>query len=249
MKIFVTFFLIITINFVVFSQDSDNDIDNTYMVLSMGQDPAFGFYPSISGGIGIDKNLTFTYYGIFWTQDAMAGNNGGLGLFTEFGFGLNFSLDEGKYYINPVLGLGNGKFQSGGAKAVIGDALVPALFMGYLSSAFELNLSAITWVGLRKEELTDKYRNQYEYIFNFWYYAHKYIDVGLYYDHYLYSEDDNVKAETKTGYFWIGPSIRFKTKSGASFWFTIGADFVEKLNSIENSRINEYYKIVFSYTF
>ena len=231
-----------------FSQESDDNI-SSYMTLSMGQDPAFGFYPAISGGIGLNKTTTFTYYGIFWTQDAMAGNKGGLGLFTEFGFGLNFTFDDGKYYLNPVIGLGNGKYQSGGARAIIGDAFISGLFAGYKSGDFEINLSGTTWLGFRKEELSDKYRNQYEYTMNLWYSAHKFIDLGLYYDHYLYSEDDNLKVDSKTGYLWVGPTLKFKTNSGASFWLSIGPDFVEYLNSTESPKINDYYKIVFSYTF
>jgi len=249
MKYLLLVIFIFSSQFFAFSQDADSQEPATYMTLSMGQDPAFGFYPSIAGGIGINEKLAFTYYGIFWTQDALAGNIGGIGLLTEFGVGLNYSFNDGKNYINPSLGLGNGKYQSGGARAVIGDAIVPSIYAGYKSGNYELNVSGIAWLGFRKEELVDKYRNQYEYLFNFWYAAHKYIDFGLYFDHFLYSEDDNTKVDSKTGYLWVGPSVRFKTKSGASFWFTFGPDFVEQINSVENAKINDYYKIVFSYTF
>lgn len=249
MKSIILVLALLTTSFYSFSQENNSDDPATYMTLSIAQDPAFGFYPFISGGIGINKDLTFTYYGIFWTQDALAGKEGGLGLYTEFGVGLNFSFADGKMYLNPSLGLANGKYQSGGARPIIGDAIVPAIFAGYKSGDIELNFAGITWLGFRKEMLVDKYRDQFEYSLNGWYAAHKYFDFGLYLDHFLYSEDDKNTVISNTGYFWVGPSFRFKTKSGAAFWFTFGPDFVEHLNSIENAKINDYYKIVFSYTF
>ncbi len=249
-KFFLIAISIVLIPCFTFSEDStSDDNDGSYMTLSLGQDPSFGFYPSIAGGYPLNDKLKFTYYGIFWTQDALAGNSGGVGLLTEFGVGLNFTMLDGQLNINPTLGIGNGKFQSGGASHVIGDDIVPALYVTYTNDNLETTIGGIFWKGLRREQLVDKYRDQLQYFLNLWFLADKHLDVGLYYDHFMLTEEDLTSTTTNTTYFWVGPSIRFKTKSGASFWFSVGPDLVDYVNGNEQKNIREFYKMVFSVTF
>jgi len=245
-KILIIFFLSILIS-KLYSNETEND--NSYIIISLAQDPSFGFYPFINGGFQIAENKFFTYYGIFWTQDALAGNQGGIGLLTEFGIGLNFSFLDGNLNINPSLGLGNGKFQSGGARYVIGDNIVPAIYFNVITGQINHTIGFIYWKGLRREELIDKYRDQIQYFYNLWYQINKNIDLGLYYDHFLLKEEDKYINSTNTIYHWIGPSIKFKTKSIAELWFSCGFDLYQYTNGLENPSIKDFYKLVFSLKF
>ncbi len=240
---------LVLINFNYLLSNETNVEDNSFITVSLAQDPAFGFYPIINGGIPLNENLNFTFYGIFWTQDALAGNQGGIGLLTEFGIGLNLSILDGSLNLNPNLGVGNGKFQSGGSRPVVGDNIVPSVYVGLNLNKINSILGFIYWKGLRKEVLVDKYRDQIQYFLNFWYEIHKNINVGFYYDHFLLKEEDSSTSNTNTAYHWIGPSIKFKPKSNAELWFAFGADIYEYTNSIDNASIKDFYKLVFSITF
>lgn len=163
-SLIIAFIAIIIANNFAFSEDATQEkSDGSSLSVSLAQDPSFGFYPSVYGSIPIGETTSLTFYGIFWTQDALAGNLGGIGLLTEFGVGLNFSMLDGKLNINPSLGIGNGKFQSGGGRHVIGDDIVPSVYVTYSTDALETTIGGIYWKGLRREEMVTPYLDQIEY--------------------------------------------------------------------------------------
>lgn len=240
--------LILSFSNNLFAEKETNE-NSTTIILSLVQDPSFGFYPSVNGSIPLNNKTDLTFYGIFWTQDALAGKQGGIGLLTEFGLGVNFKLANGSFFVNPNIGLGNGKFQSGGSRHIIGDNLVFSLFTGYYFDNLEFALNGIYWKGFRKEEMISPYIDQIEYNFSSWYKTNNWFLIGLYIDHFLIIEDDKQTKDTYTGYFWIGPAFKFTAKSGASMWFTFGPDLVQYINSKNNPTVQDYYKLVASFPF
>jgi len=60
-KILIIFFLSILIS-KLYSNETEND--NSYIIISLAQDPSFGFYPFINGGLQIAENkfLRITVY-------------------------------------------------------------------------------------------------------------------------------------------------------------------------------------------
>ncbi len=226
------------------------------LTLSLSQDPAFGFYPSLSGSIGLNKTMALTFYGVFWTQDLMGGNNGGLNLMTEFGAGLSFTMADGALVVNPNLGLANGNFQSGGGRPVIGDNIVPSLYVTYSRPSCTAAFATTYWKGLRREAKVTPYYDLLDYNLNLSYNLSNFISVGLFYDHLLTWEttvqngDDNTKGYTS--YLWLGPSMKFTVKSGASMWFSFGADLVDYMKDeikSDDKKLKDYYKLSASFPF
>jgi hypothetical protein len=244
----------------------EKDPATTFSV-SVGQDPAFGFYPSFFGTIELKKNLQFTTYGIFWTADNLGGYNGGLNLLTEFGVGLNFTLLDSALNINPQLGFAHGNYQSGAGSPVIADNIVPSIGVYYSADYFNLSLNVIYWKGLRKEAGNSPFINMLEYTIQPSYAVSKFFTVGLYYDH-LFTEYncDRYKNNPKykyapiqpykyTTYLWIGPSIKFTFNKGINVMFTAGMDLVDYMNDSDiygqpvDKRIKEYYKLIMNIPF
>jgi len=240
--------LILSFSNNLFAEEETND-NSTTIILSLAQDPSFGFYPFINGSVTLTNSIDLTFYGIFWTQDALAGKEGGLGLLTEFGIGANFKFADDAFFLNPNIGLGNGKFQSGGGRHVVGDNIAFSLFTGYSHNNFEIAGGGIYWKGFRREEMISPYIDQIEYTLSSWYKANSWFSIGLYFDHFLITEDDKQTKDTYTGYFWLGPAFKFTAKSGASMWFTFGPDFVQYLNDEKSATIQDYYKLVASFPF
>ncbi|MCU0891325.1 MAG: hypothetical protein MUE77_06180 [Sandarakinorhabdus sp.] len=67
--------------------------DASYTV-TMNQDSFFGFNPSFNGLVPAGDNVDFSFYGTFWTRPAFGLGGSGGSLWTEFGVGANFNLDE-----------------------------------------------------------------------------------------------------------------------------------------------------------
>lgn len=239
---------ILFFSFNLFAENEANE-NPTRITLSFAQDPSFGFYPTVNGSVALTNSTDFTFYGIFWTQDALAGKQGGLGLLTEFGIGANFKFLDGNLFINPNIGIGNGKFQSGGGRHIIGDNIAFSLFSGYSLNNIEISVGGIYWKGFRQEEMVTPYIDQIEYTLTGWYKFNNWFSIGLYYDHYLITENNKQTKDTYTGYFWVGPAFRFNANSGAKLWFTFGPDFVQYLNDEKDAQIQDYYKLVASFPF
>jgi len=218
--------------------------DKQSFTITFNQDPFFGFYPCVSGAWQLSESVAFTIYGVYWTQDISAGNLGGLNLLTEAGIGLNISCGEGAFSFNPTIGIGNGNYQSGGARAVVGDNLVPSLNFSYSNGNFSLSGFTCAWFHLREEGCATPYLDFFEYSLSPGVDVSKRISVGLYYDHYFTktSVDDNYR----TSFLWIGPFLKFRIKESVSIQFSAGLDFVEQLNDLpagQQAKIKDFYKL------
>ncbi len=247
LSVFTIVFLLNT--FVLLPNGNAELVENeNSLTLSLSQDPTFGFYPSVNGYYQINNTWAFTYYGVFWTQDLLGGNQGGLNLPVEFGIGINYSLFDGLVSINPVLGVGHGNYQSGGGRPVIGDDIVPSLFITLSSGNSTYKFGSVNWLSLRKENNTEPLRNQFE---NYLVTNHQYTKLfsyGLYID--LFSTKNiypNGKIETEISALWIGPSISFTSNSSANLWFSLGADLVDYVTKVNKPKIEDFYKLVLEF--
>ncbi len=218
------------------------------LTLSFSQDPAFGFYPSVNGYNQINDTWAFTYYGVFWTQDLLGGNQGGLNLPVELGIGIDYSLFDGIVSINPVIGVGHGNYQSGGGRPVIFDDIVPAIFVILSSRKSTYEFGSVNWLSLRKESNTEPLRNQFENYLITNHQLTKLFSYGLYID--LFSTSDKYpsgKIESEISALWIGPSFSFTSNSSANLWFSLGADLVDYAKKINNPKIKDFYKLVLKF--
>lgn len=225
------------------------------MSLGLGEDPANGFYPSFNGLVGLSETASLTFYGTYWTQGAMAWNSNGEDMLMELGCGLLWQFFDGKFTVQPQLGISFGNYQSGGGRAVIGDNIVPALNLSYNDGPLSVNLSLSLWKHLRKESTNQKYIDLMEYSTNPSYAVSKLFTFGLYFDHMfkrtIASKDDGAVKEgdsrTYTAYMWIGPSVRFTAKSGASVWFSAGLDLKDIQNNLADKSVKDFYKLHLSF--
>lgn len=243
--------------------DADSSLPSS-LTFSAGQDPYFGFYPSVSGSFGLTETSAFTFYGTFWTQSFMGRSlqlpADGFNLMTEFGIGLNFIMMDGKLSLTPQLGITSGNFQSGGGKVVFGDAIVPNLQATYTDGAVTVPLFICYWKGLRKERSSaptppgpDPYIDQIMYNVNPMYALNQRISVGVHYEHYFIGKKSGESPiVVGTNYLWTGPAVKFTVKSGASLWFTAGIDWVEytRPNASEEEKImKDFYKMLVTLPF
>ncbi|TVQ03187.1 MAG: hypothetical protein EA381_01940, partial [Planctomycetaceae bacterium] len=111
--------------------------------LGFNQDTFFGNYTTLFAGVAINELVDFTFYSILWHTDLFASpsvqadgtlaRTEGVGLWTEFGFGLNFKALDGGLNINPQIGILSGSLLSSGMTdtARVFDGLVPNLTINY----------------------------------------------------------------------------------------------------------------------
>ena len=236
---------------------AEDELPSTYTV-SLSQDPAFGFYPSVNAAIPLSNTTALTFYGIFWTSAATASHSTsadiGLNLMTEFGVGMNFTMMDGALNINPSIGFGNGLYQSGSARPVVADNIVPNVYASYVSGNFSLSFGGVAWMAMRKEGPVQI--DMYDYNISPMVAVHKNIAVGLYLDHYLYTTKQTVKgkdeSETATGYFWLGPCIKLNVAKSATVSFMAGLDLVDQFNdnlADDDKIIKDFYKLTTSISF
>ena len=242
-------YFIFCLMMIVFSLNlTAEDKSNESFTVSLSQDPVFGFYPAGYGSIEISKDLAFTFYGIFWTSPA-SGNpdNHGADLMTEVGVGVSYSMMDGDFVISPSLGIGNGLFQSGAARPLFADNIVPSLGLAFKTGDLSMNLTAVYWKSFRN--LTVNTIDMFEYNLVSDYPVYKNFSMGLFVDHLITTEKTANTSRNYTSYFWVGPSFKFNMKN-ATFWFSSGMDFQDYFaDNIEanDKFIKEYYKLSISF--
>lgn len=200
--------------------------------VSFYQDSYFGFYLNASGSMGIDKKLDFTYYTNFWTNPAFGEVQTGTDFWAEAGVGLSYKFLNDKLTLNPSLGLTFGKVLSGGNSTVIGDGIVPSLFVCYQKDDFNLESNLVYYKALRKEgPVTIDY-------LLFWAWAgfdvNKNIALGLHYEDFMKTREDNAKSENL--YRWLGPYLQFIIEDKYQFRLTLGAELLDETEA------DEFYK-------
>lgn len=245
---------IILVNFIIFQnifsqkiEMDENNKDETSISLVLNQDPIFGFYPSAYGTLPINEKQSFTFYGIFWTTGGFDEGKEGLSLVGEFGVGINFSLFDDQLNINPSIGIGNGRYQSGANRTVVLDNFVLNLLFDFNKEDFNTNGGIIYWLAGRREGYPQI--NMYNYFLSAGYSFSRNFETGIYFEDMVTREKviekDEIITKSYTSYLWLGPYIKFKVSSGAFLSAYLGVDLADYTNSIpdDNKRIKDFYKL------
>ena len=133
----------------VSAQGNNADQTDFTMDVSLNSDQFFGFYPVLQGGVGMAKDIKFTYYGIKWS----GGTGAAWGNWTEFGVGVNIKAADG-LNINPQIGVLGGTLLSSGADGTpgrFGDGIVPNITVNLDKSSVEGQLYAGFYLPVRDE--------------------------------------------------------------------------------------------------
>lgn len=204
------------------------------MTLVLNQDNAFGFYPAIFGNFGVSEQSSATFYSLFWTNASFGSAATVSDLWTEVGLGWSWNLLDGRWLINPTLGLTNGKLLSGGAQGVIGDGIVPGLTSFYLDDNFEVEVFAAYYKALRREgPVTSDYAL-------YWIYPgvrfSKAFSAGFQAESFRLLRTDG--GDPAVLYTWAGVYAKVTVKETWSLRFSGGLNFKEG-----SAYSREYYKL------
>lgn len=220
-----------------FAQES-TERGTTFAVQAI-HNSAAGFSPVVLGSIPINDKLDLTMYGIFWTNTNFgleASPHGG-DLFIETGIGLGFKLLNDKWFINPSLGFGHGKFLSLGEGTLVGEGIIPSVFTTYNQGSFEFEAYLAYYGALRKGGPVTR-----DFLLN-WIApgvsVHKRLSLGAYYEQFVLtrSTDDQIIPEDSV-YQWLGGYLKLKLDKGISFRIAAGKNLATNLGHSD-----EFYKI------
>lgn len=209
--------------------------------VGLHQDVFFGFYPTLAGSYALDNNLDLSFYGIIWTHPGFSAGSHGIGLWTEFGAGLNFNLMEDQLSINPQIGITNGSLLSSylTERPVMGDGIVPNLTAGLDTELFEGEFYGGYYLALRKiGPVTTDYLH---YWINGGVKLGKVFSAGAHYEHLVQTR--LTEGEGGDVYQWIGPYVQFALPNSCALRFSGGPDVVAS----EDAR--DFYKLSFSMNF
>jgi hypothetical protein len=229
------------------AQDMPAPRDERFSVV-LNQDAFFGFYPTFNGLIPVSENVDLSFYGIMWTTDAF-GTALGSDLWTEFGIGANFLLNDGKLQIKPQVGLTNGALLSRGVRDEDGDptgtggnfadGIVPSLTINYLDDSFEAEYYGGYYAALRNRNEVGSLDFLHTWI-NAGYRFTGNFSAGAHYE--LLSNTRTQGGDTAVVYQWLGPYVQFSLKKGFFARFTAGAD-------IEEGGEGDFYKLAVGMSF
>ena len=216
----------------------------------LNQDSFFGFYPTFNGLIPVGENVDLSFYGIMWTTDAF-GTGLGSDLWTEFGVGANFILNDGKLQIKPQVGITNGALLSGGVVDEDGDptgtggnfadGIVPSLTINYADDTFELEYYGGYYAALRNRNENAALDFLHTWI-NAGYKFSSNFSAGAHYELLSNTRNTFPGGSTAVVYQWLGPYVQFSLSKGFFARFTAGAD-------IEEGGDGDFYKLAVGMTF
>jgi hypothetical protein len=211
----------------------------------MNQDSFFGFNPSFNGLVPAGDNVDFSFYGTFWTRPSFGLGGGGGSLWTEFGVGANFNLDDGRLKVKPQIGITNGSLLSGGAAGGTGpafaDGIVPSLTINYIDNTFEAEYYGGYYAALRNRNENAALDFLHTWINAGYRFTDK-ISAGAHYELLSNTRNTFPGGATARVYQWVGPYVQFKTSNGFFARFTAGAD-------IESGNDGDFYKLTAGFTF
>lgn len=194
---------------------AQEDIAPSTFSLALNHDNAFGFAPAAFGSLGLNKDVSLTYYGIFWTNFAYS--NSGFDSWLETGIGVSFPAFDGKALINPSIGLTHGSLLSGSASGEIAEGIVPNVAIFYTGEYTELEVYA----GYYKAIKDGGFQSDF---LLYWFYPGlrltESISAGLHYEQFYLTNDSNGTSESF--YQWVGGYVKFITNGQYSFRFSAG---------------------------
>ncbi len=197
------------------------------------QNNAAGFYPLVLGSFGLNSKLSFTYYGVFWTNPAFGTQESGGDLWFEYGAGLGFKAANDRLFLNPSLGFTNGKFLSGGSQNVIGDGIVPSLFALFNEGRFETEFYLSYYKSLRSEGPVTQ-----DFVLN-WVLPgvriNDHFALGGHYEQFVNTRVTG--GDPASVYQWLGGYLRMTAGKGYSLRISAGK------NLYEGPIAPEFYKI------
>jgi hypothetical protein len=214
--------------------------------VKLNKDNFFGFYPSIAGTHGLKDNLDLSFYGTFWTTPSFSFNQGGGGLWTEFGAGLRFMALDKKLAINPQVGILHGNLLSGAAVPVFLDGVVPNLTMNLTTSKWEGELYAGYYVAANRRPGTVM-TSYLHYWLNGGYKVTSFMSLGL------HAEVLGVAGGTdRTGsverdisavnvYEWVGGYVQFSLPNNGFLRLTGGRNLLP--TGLGNASYTDFYKL------
>ena len=203
----------------------------TFMV-TLNQDNAFGFAPGVFGSFPMNDQLSFTYYGLFWTNNAYS-NNFGQNSWLETGVGVGFLALDGKAFINPSLGFTHGNLLSGSQTGAAGEGIVPNLAIFYTGDYTELEFYGGYYKALKDGG------NSNDFLL-YWVYPGlrltENISAGLHYEEFYLTRDD--AGDSGSWYQWMGGYVKFAVDGKYSVRFSSGTN-------LSNSGLyaDSYYKL------
>lgn len=221
--------------------------DASYTVV-LAQDSFFGFNPSFNGLVPVNDKVDFSFYGTFWTRPAFGAGGTGGNLWTEFGVGANFNLDDGKLKVKPQIGITNGSLLSGGARlrptqpatgSNFGDGIVPSLTMNYADDKIEGEFYAGYYAALRERNRTGSLDFLHTWV-NVGYKASSLVSFGPHYE--ILSNSRAVGGRANKTYEWLGAYVQFTLPKGFFARLTGGAD-------LDKDNAGDFYKMSVGMTF
>lgn len=181
-----------------------------------------GIHPAIFGSIPTKKGPTVTYYGVFWSNPAFGNPATGNDFWFEHGAGVAFTAFSQKLLINPSLGFAHGKLLSGHESTVVGDGIIPSVFMHYGSGRLAVDFYFAYYKALRQGPNAST-----DFIFN-WVnpliQVNKFFSIGAYYEQFVNTRTAEVKSPTSINQ-WLGGSIKFSAGNGPSLMVAVGKNF------------------------
>jgi len=194
--------------------------------IALNQDSFFGFYPTIAGSYALRPRLHLAFYGILWTTPSFSFNQGGGGLWTEVGLGVDLLLLDDKLSIRPQLGVLSGTLLSGSATPLLGEGVVPNLTVHYDAQVAEAEFYMGYYLAVRGDRQND--------FIHYWANAGlkplgftsgpwaSFWSVGAHWEHLRLQR--TVGGDPSDIYKWIGGYTQFSLPVGFALRFSGGGD-------------------------
>lgn len=209
----------------VFSQNSPKkERPPETFAVQFSQDNAFGFLPSATGSFPVSPDWSFTFYGNFWTNPFYGtASTGSIDLWMETGIGMATVRKQGRWLLNPSVGLTNGKLLSGGQDGVFGDGIVPNLFSFYKDRRWECEFYAGYYKSLRGRSHSSDFLLG-------WlmpgFFVKKNVSLGLHLEQFRLSRVSGGDAQNL--YQMVGGYVKFTVAERYWLRFSGGQNFVKK---------------------
>ncbi len=205
--------------------------------VGLHQDVFFGFYPTLAGSYAIGEHTDLSFYGILWTNPNFSAGSHGIGLWTEFGLGVNFNAMNDQLSINPQIGITNGSLLSSylTERPVFGDGIVPNLTANLNTDVFEAEFYGGYYLALR--EIGTVTTDYLHYWVNAGFKLGRVFSAGAYYEHLIQTRLTG--AEGSDVYQWVGPYVQFALPNNCTVKFAGGPDIVS------SDETRDFYKLSF----